>query len=48
MAKIATDCRGWLTDDVDPVLILRFLGTSPDSSSISPLLNSLCEQVGMF
>uniref|UniRef100_A0AC35EXK7 NACHT domain-containing protein n=1 Tax=Panagrolaimus sp. PS1159 TaxID=55785 RepID=A0AC35EXK7_9BILA len=45
MAKIATECRGWLTDAVEPVLILRFLGTSPDSSSISPLLNSLCEQI---
>lgn len=45
MAKIATECREWMTDAVEPVLILRFLGTSPDSSSISPLLNSLCEQV---
>lgn len=32
----------------DPVLILRFLGTSPDSSSISPLLISVCEQVEFF
>jgi hypothetical protein len=30
----------------EPVLILRFLGTSPDSSSIAPLLVSVCEQVG--
>lgn len=30
---------------VKPVLILRFLGTSPDSSSIAPLLVSVCEQV---
>ena len=46
MAKIATECRKWMTDAIEPVLILRFLGTSPDSSSISPLLISLCEQVG--
>lgn len=31
---------------IDPVLILRFLGTSPDSSSIGPLLISVCEQIG--
>jgi NACHT domain- and WD repeat-containing protein len=28
-----------------PVVIVRFLGTTPDSSSIYPLLNSLCYQL---
>ncbi|KAI1720798.1 NACHT domain-containing protein [Ditylenchus destructor] len=32
-------------NDTEPVLILRFLGTSPDSSSIAPLLISVCEQI---
>lgn len=33
---------------IEPVLILRFLATSPDSSSIFPLLISVCEQVIFF
>ena len=28
-----------------PVLLIRFLGTSPDSSTIQPLLHSLCVQI---
>lgn len=28
-----------------PIIIIRFLGTTPDSSSIFPLLNSLCIQI---
>lgn len=34
-----------IENNIEPVLILRFLGTSPDSSSIAPLLISVCEQV---
>ncbi|KAH7701155.1 Protein T05C3.2 [Aphelenchoides avenae] len=49
LAKIAMESRGWMIeaagDGVFPVLILRFLGTSPDSSSIAPLLTSVCEQI---
>ncbi|KAI6199667.1 hypothetical protein M3Y96_00651200 [Aphelenchoides besseyi] len=47
LAKIAIECRRWLTEgtQAEPVLILRFLGTSPDSSSIGPLLTSVCEQI---
>uniref|UniRef100_A0A1I7RSF5 WD_REPEATS_REGION domain-containing protein n=1 Tax=Bursaphelenchus xylophilus TaxID=6326 RepID=A0A1I7RSF5_BURXY len=48
MAKVATESRKWLTSsesDSMPVIILRFLGTSPDSSSIGPLLVSVCEQI---
>lgn len=29
----------------DPVIIVRFLGTTPDSSSIYPLLKSICHQI---
>ena len=28
-----------------PVIIVRFLGTTPDSSSIYPLLKSICSQI---
>ncbi len=30
---------------VQPVIVIRFLGTTPNSSSIFPLLTSLCEQI---
>lgn len=49
LAKVAAETRKWLTadleTDVDPIIILRFLGTSPESSSIGPLLISVCEQI---
>jgi len=32
-------------NDATPVLLIRFLGTSPDSSTIQPLLHSLCVQI---
>ena len=36
VAKIATESRAWLgNSDIEPVLILRFLGTTPDSKSES-------------
>jgi hypothetical protein len=28
-----------------PVIIIRFLGTTPDSSSIYPLIKSICQQI---
>ncbi|EGT40125.1 hypothetical protein CAEBREN_19559 [Caenorhabditis brenneri] len=31
----------------DPVVLLRFLGTSPDSSNIAPLLTSVCDQIAL-
>ena len=37
--------RSWFPKGSSPVLILRFLGTTPNSSSIIPLLSSLCKQV---
>lgn len=30
---------------IEPVIVVRFIGTSPDSSTISALIVSLCEQV---
>ena len=30
---------------IKPVLIMRYLGTTPDSSAITPMLISLCQQV---
>lgn len=30
-----------------PVLIMRYLGTTPDSSAITPMLISLCQQVSI-
>ncbi|VDK17375.1 unnamed protein product [Anisakis simplex] len=44
LAKIAREIRHWYSDEVEPVIVLRFLGTSPDSSSITPLLTSVCDQ----
>ncbi|GMT33781.1 hypothetical protein PFISCL1PPCAC_25078, partial [Pristionchus fissidentatus] len=48
LAKIACSIRGWLGDTCDPVIVLRFLGTSPDSSTIAPLLTSVCDQIMIF
>lgn len=33
------------TATVQPVIVIRFLGTTPNSSSIFPLLTSMCEQI---
>lgn len=32
----------------EPVIIVRFLGTTPDSSSIYPLLKSICHQISQM
>ncbi|CAI5452798.1 unnamed protein product [Caenorhabditis angaria] len=45
MAKIATSIREWYGDSCNPVILLRFLGTSPDSSNIVPLLTTVCDQI---
>ena len=37
----------WLPPENSPVMVLRFLGTSPDSSSVIPLLTSLCRQIAV-
>lgn len=31
--------------DVKPISIVRFLGTTPDSSALTPTLISICQQV---
>ena len=30
---------------IKPVLVMRYLGTTPDSSALCPMLISLCQQV---
>ncbi len=44
LAKAASMSTEWLPNG-KPVLILRFSGTTPDSSALTPLLTSLCQQV---
>lgn len=43
MAKIAVEVRKWLEDD-SVIVVLRFIGTSPESSNIRLLLRSICQQ----
>ncbi|UJR21317.1 hypothetical protein I4U23_024408 [Adineta vaga] len=46
LAKIATDSTSWFPSrHCTPIRIVRFLGTTPDSSSIGPLLRSICQQL---
>ncbi|CAH1788936.1 unnamed protein product [Owenia fusiformis] len=45
LAKAASMITEWYPKDCEPVMPLRFLGTSPDSSTIIPLLTSLCHQI---
>ena len=44
MAKIATEVKQWVKDE-SAIVVLRFIGTSPDSSGIRPLLRSVCIQL---
>ena len=44
MAKIAVEIRKWLEDN-SAIVVLRFIGTSPASSSIRLLLRSVCQQL---
>ena len=44
MAKIAVEIRKWQEDD-SAIVVLRFIGTSPESSSIRLLLRSVCQQL---
>lgn len=37
----------WLMDK-KPISIIRFLGTTPDSSALTPTLISICQQVNRF
>lgn len=46
LAKAASEVRCWQGSKVNTVI--RFLGTSPDSSTLSPLLTSLCMQISQL
>lgn len=37
-------CKEWLKP-AKPLLLVRYLGTTPDSSSLGPLLTSICQQL---
>jgi len=46
LAKCAAMCFTWYKErNAVPLLILRFLGTTPDSSALTPMLISLCQQI---
>ncbi|CAF3996393.1 unnamed protein product, partial [Rotaria magnacalcarata] len=46
LAKIAADSSSWFPPkQYNPIRLIRFLGTTPDSSSIGPLLRSVCQQL---
>ena len=44
MAKIAVEIKKWLEDE-SIIVVLRFIGTSPESSSVRLLLRSVCQQL---
>lgn len=46
LAKSASmsTCEGWFVNS-RPISIIRFLGTTPDSSALTPTLISICQQV---
>ena len=47
MAKAASLVRSWLDGcgNRSEITVLRFLGTTPQSSSVSSLLAGLCDQI---
>lgn len=46
LAKSAASSFHWYAEQGGvPLLILRFLGTTPDSSALTPMLISLCQQI---
>lgn len=44
LAKSASLCTEWFKG-ARPLTIIRFLGTTPDSSALTPTLISICQQV---
>ncbi|MPC31022.1 NACHT and WD repeat domain-containing protein 2 [Portunus trituberculatus] len=44
LAKCASSCVEWLSH-TKPILVIRFVGTSPESTALTPLLTSICHQV---
>ncbi|PRD35569.1 UNVERIFIED_CONTAM: NACHT and WD repeat domain-containing protein 2 [Trichonephila clavipes] len=45
LAKAASMIVTWSPKGTKPILVLRFLGTTPDSSSVVPMLTSVCQQI---
>lgn len=45
LAKAASICCKIRPKGSKPMLVLRFLGTTPDSSSVIPMLTSVCKQI---
>ena len=49
LAKIAAESTTWFSSrPCTPIRLVRFLGTTPDSSSIGPLLRSVCQQISLL
>jgi NACHT domain- and WD repeat-containing protein len=48
LAKIASESTSWFSTTCTPIRLVRFLGTTPDSSSIGPLLRSVCQQISIL
>lgn len=44
MAKISMDVKQWLETETATVVV-RFIGTTPDSSDVRSLMRSICEQI---
>ncbi|XP_068248399.1 NACHT and WD repeat domain-containing protein 2 [Palaemon carinicauda] len=44
LSKIAANCFIWL-GEVKPILVIRFVGTSPESTALTALLTSICHQI---
>ncbi|KAF8794516.1 NACHT and WD repeat domain-containing protein 2 [Argiope bruennichi] len=45
LAKASSMMVEWSPKGTKPILTLRFLGTTPDSSSVVPMLTSVCQQI---
>lgn len=45
LAKAASLSRNWIGNKAKAIIILRFMGTTPDSSSVIPALTSICQQL---
>ncbi|CAF3624005.1 unnamed protein product [Rotaria sp. Silwood1] len=46
LAKIVSESNSWFSSrQCIPIRLVRFLGTTPDSSSIGPLIRSVCQQI---
>ena len=45
MAKIAAEIGNWFEEEGSSIVVIRFIGTTPDSSSTRFLLRSICLQL---